>query len=317
MHSDSRLYYAYVVAAATLWGTLGVLAKWLYAYQLSPLSVVWVRAVGAFIGLLVLLAIWRPQLLKVSPGDLPFLAGYGLISVAAFTLLYFETIAASTVGAAAVLLYSAPVFVTLLAFLLFGEPLGRGKLLALGIATVGLVLVVGGYDPARLRVTPVAIATGLGSGLTYGLYSIFGKVALSKYSSWTVVLYTLGFGGFFLSLPRGPAPGIALQQPILAWALLASVAAITIIAFGSYTLGLSRIEAGRASIVCTLEPVVASALGQLAFGEVMGLAQVLGAGLVLLGAAATQLNGRTGSLPGAVASAAGVASLAEDESAGP
>src|SRR4051795_8285079 len=92
-----------------------------------------------------------------------------------FYLLYFFTVRESTVGTAAILLYSSPASVVLLAWIFLKETLGVLRILALALSFGGIFLIVGGYNPAVLEVSPLVLATGLLSGLTYGLYSIFGK----------------------------------------------------------------------------------------------------------------------------------------------
>src|SRR3712207_9489332 len=72
-------------------------------------------------------------------------------------------------------LFRSPAFVVLLAWLFLKEGLGPAKLVSLGLTTGGVILVAGAYDPANLEVTPTVLATGLLAGLTYGLYSIFGR----------------------------------------------------------------------------------------------------------------------------------------------
>src|SRR3712207_9361614 len=57
---------------------------------------------------------------------------------------------------------------------------------------------VGGYDPAALEVGPLVLATGLLSGLTYGLYSIFGKPVAGRLDPTVILSYALGFGTVLL-----------------------------------------------------------------------------------------------------------------------
>ncbi len=98
-----------VAAAASMWGTLGIFAKILYAQGVSFESLVAVRAfVGWLAVLLFLLATQGARSLKVAPRDLAFLLPLGLVGIALFYLLYFYTVRESTVGTAAILLYSAP-----------------------------------------------------------------------------------------------------------------------------------------------------------------------------------------------------------------
>jgi DME family drug/metabolite transporter len=63
----------------------------------------------------------------------------------------------------------------------------------------------------------------------------------------------------------------------------------TALAFGLYTAGLTRLDAGQAAIVATVEPVAAGAIGVALFGEEISAPKLLGALLVLVGAALAQV----------------------------
>ncbi len=207
--------------------------------------------------------------------------------------VYFTAIALTTVAAAAVLLYTAPAWVVLLARPFFGEPITRMKAGAVALVFAGCVLVAG-LGPSAARLSPVGALAGLGAGLTYGLYSIFGKVALQRHSPLTIVVYSLGFGALFLlavsllTTSRGLAPVPAAG----AWALAYVIAVPTVAAYLLYIAGLRRVEAGRASVVATVEPVVAALTGSLMLHEPFGLMQWVGAALVLAGVMLVQGEGR-------------------------
>src|SRR5918997_332831 len=117
---------------ASLLGTLGLFAQILYAQGVSFESLV---AVRAFVGWLAvigfLLATQGARSLRVARRDLAFLLPLGLIGIGTFYLLYFYTVRESTVGTAAILLYSAPAFVVVLAWLFLREPLNAAKVLGL------------------------------------------------------------------------------------------------------------------------------------------------------------------------------------------
>jgi drug/metabolite transporter, DME family len=75
------------------------------------------------------------------------------------------------------------------------------------------------------------------------------------------------------------------------YALLFMLAVVhTSLAFGLYTVGLKRLDAGQAAIVATVEPVVAGAIGVVLLGETLTAPKVLGALLVLAGAALAQVR---------------------------
>ena len=279
-----------VAAAASIWGTLGYFAKLLYAEGVSFEALVAFRAVVGWAAVLFFLFLTKGLgELRIPRRNLVFLAPLGLVGIGAFYLLYFFTVRESAVGTASILLYSSPAFVTLLAWAFLREPLGIIRILALGLTFAGIALVVGAYDPETLEVAPFVIVTGLLSGLTYGMYSIFGKPVAGHLSPAVILSYALGFGAVLLVAFAIPSLDTLAGLPLWCYALLLVLAVVhTTLAFALYTFGLRRLEAGRAAIVATVEPVVAGALGVLLLGEELTVFKVLGALLVLSGAALAQ-----------------------------
>jgi DME family drug/metabolite transporter len=278
--------------AASLWGTLGFFAKVLYAEGVSFEALVAVRAsIGWAAMLLFVLLTKGAGSLRVTRGDFLFLVPLGLVGIGAFYLLYFFTVRESTVGTAAILLYSSPAFVALLAWLFLRETLGTLRLLALALTLGGIFLVVGAYDPAALEVGPLVLATGLLSGLTYGLYSIFGKPLAGHLDPAIILSYALGVGAVLLVLAALPTLHTLVGLSFGSYALLFMLAVVhTSLAFGLYTVGLRRLDAGQAAIVATVEPVVAGALGVVLLGEALTAPKLAGALLVLAGAALAQVR---------------------------
>jgi drug/metabolite transporter, DME family len=289
-----------VAAAASMWGTLGFFAKILYAQGVSFESLVAVRAsVGWLAVISFVLATQGTRSLRVARRDLAFLLPLGLIGIGTFYLLYFYTVRESTIGTAAILLYSAPAFVVVLAWLFLKEPLNAAKGFALLLTVGGILLVTGAYDPANLEVSPKILLTGVLSGLTYGLYAIFGRPLAGHLSPAVILSYALAFGSALLVVAALPTLDTLAGLPASLYALLLMLAVVhTTLAFALYTFGIRHLGAGRAAIVATVEPVVAGILGVTLLSEELTALKVLGALLVLAGAVLAQV--RPGKARGAV-----------------
>ena len=284
-----------VVAAASIWGTLGLFAKILYAQGVSFEALVAVRASVGWVAVMAfVLATGKAKSLRVSGRDLAFLAPLGLVGIGFFYLLYFFTVGESTVGTAAILLYSSPAFVVVLARLFLREALNAAKVLALSLTAGGIFLVAGAYDPSNLEVTPTVLLTGLLSGLTYGLYSIFGRPLTGHLSPSIILSYALFFGSSLLVVAALPTLHTLAGLPASSYAMLFMLAVVhTTLGFALYTFGLARLGAGRAAIVATVEPVVAGVLGTALLGEALTAPKLVGALLVISGAALAQVSRST------------------------
>ena len=185
--SSSKLGTALIILAGCFWGSMGIFVRKLGTYGFSAIQIVSIRiTLAALIFSLVLLVKDRRGF-KISPKDIPLFLGLGFGSILFFTICYFTAITMMPLSTAAILLYTSPVWIMLMSIFFFHEKLDRRKLIALGFAFAGCVL-VSGISGEGMTVTGLLI--GLGSGIGYGLYSILGKVALRKYSSYTVTTYT-------------------------------------------------------------------------------------------------------------------------------
>ncbi len=185
---DNLLGILAVAAAASIWGTLGLLAKMLYAQGVTFEALVAFRVTVGWLAVVGFLAVARgARGFRVARRDLIFLIPQGLVGIGAFYLLMHYTMRESGVGTTTILVYTAPAFVVVLARLFYREPLNAAKIFALVLTIGGILLVVGAYDPSGLKVSSTILLTGLLSGLSYGLYAIFGRPVagrLSPRSSW-------------------------------------------------------------------------------------------------------------------------------------
>ncbi len=271
-----------ILGAGGLWGCIGVFYKLLTAAGLDSMQAVAVRVLAAAALYFVYLLFTDRAALRIRLRDLWCFLGTGLCSLVFFNWCYFNAISRSSMGVAAVLLYTAPIFVMLMSAALFGEALTPQKLAALALAFGGCALVSGVLGGGA--VPAAAIGFGLGAGFGYALYSIFGKFALRRYSSKTVTAWS-----FFVAaagvLPLTRFAGIpaALAAPKGFCGMLGISILCCILPYVLYTAGLSGVEAGRASLLATVEPVVAAVLGIALYGEAVtpqklaGIACVVGA----------------------------------------
>lgn len=283
MKKSPRGAYASILAAAALWGIIGVWNRNLMAAGLSPTGIVVVRNFGGMLLLLAVFAVKDRSVFRMRREHVKYFFGTGIISVVLFTSCYFSCQKICSLAVASILLYTAPSFVVILSAMLWKEPVTKKKLLALALTLVGCACVCGVFD-GGLTVTFTGILLGLGAGFFYALYSVFGRYALAHYSSMTVTVWTFIFAGPASLVMLRPAEMRAVFTAPSAWLLAAGLVVFSTVApYILYTRGLARVESGKASIMASLEPVVAALAGVLIFGEPMGLLTLLGILCVLAG----------------------------------
>ena len=283
MKKSPRGAYASILAAAALWGVIGLWNRNLMAAGLSPTGIVVVRNFGGMLLLLAVFAVKDRSVFRMRREHVKYFFGTGIISVVLFTSCYFSCQKICSLAVASILLYTAPSFVVILSAMLWKEPVTKKKLLALALTLVGCACVCGVFD-GGLTVTFTGILLGLGAGFFYALYSVFGRYALAHYSSMTVTVWTFIFAGPASLVMLRPAEMRAVFTAPSAWLLAAGLVVFSTVApYILYTRGLARVESGKASIMASLEPVVAALAGVLIFGEPMGLLTLLGILCVLAG----------------------------------
>lgn len=279
---SKKIAYLYIALAACLWGIISLFVKELYAAGFTPVQVVSIRALTASFFLLAYAAAKGGKALRIAPSDSRYFIGTGIISVVFFNWCMFKAIQEISVSVATILLYTAPAFVTLLSRVLFRELLSTRKVLALFTTLLGCAGVVGIIPHLDASISSYGLMLGLGSGFFYALYSIFGKAALQKYSSLTVTVYTFLFAALAITPFSKLETALPLFSSATVWVNIVGLGFLsTTLAYLLYTRGLQRIESSRASIIASLEPVVASLLSVFLFSETLSLWQYAGIGLVV------------------------------------
>lgn len=272
-----------VAAASVLWGVLFLFVRSLGAAGFSAMEIVCIRAYGSVFFLFPGLFVTKRSLLRVRLRDGWCFVGTGVFSIVFFSYCYFRNVEVSSAAFASILMYTSPVWVTLLSMIFFRERLGKSKAAALVMAVIGCVL-VSGIAEGLGAVSVPGILLGLGSGIGYGLYSIFGRFALDRgYHPMTVTAYT-----FLLAcvgvLPFVNIPDIAgrfAQNPVLLIPAVCMALFTTAVSFSLYTVGLRYLEPGRAAVLATLEPIVTTLVGTFYYNEALHPVTVAGIALVL------------------------------------
>ena len=270
-----------IIIAGLFWGSMGIFVRHLNGLGFTSIQVACVRLVTAGIIFALILLIKDPKGFKISVKDIPLFLALGLVSILFFTCCYFTAIRLMTMSTAAILLYTSPIWVMVLSVIFLKEKITSRKIIALVLAFAGCVLVSGFGG----KVTVIGVLVGLGSGLGYGLYSIFGTFALKKYSPFTVTCYTFliaGLGSIFVSDPADLISKIssAESMPKLFGFIILTAIVTAVIPFLLYTLGLNRTTASRAAVLATVEPAAATLFGFFVMKETTGVPAVLGIILV-------------------------------------
>lgn len=279
--SEQTIGYGYILLAATCWGLLGPVARWALAAGVQPLEIAFWRAVIGglcFMGHATWLRAHRGAV-SVARRHVPVVLAFGLVGVAFFYSAYQFAVEAGGAALASVLLYTAPAWVALIGGTWLGERITARKALAVALTLLGVTgIALGGAGV--LRITTEALAWGLASALSYALYYPFGKRYFDAYAPATIFACALPVGAL------GLAPFVTFApKGAVAWGALTFIGLVsTYGAYLAYGASLRRLEASRASIVATLEPVVAAFVAFWWWDERFGAWGYVGAVLVITAA---------------------------------
>lgn len=282
MNRERWLGILLVVLATAFWSTSGIFINLVSdGSGVTPVALAFWRDLGTFTALLLGLAVLRPALLRVKRKDLPWLAAMGVLSIGLFHVMWNMNVLINGASVATVIQCNAPIFVTLMGWVLWREPLTWRKIFAVGLAIVGTILIarLGNLDGAQI--TPLGLGVGLVAAVAYGGFSLFGKKLCGDYSAWTILLYVFGFATLAL-LPfqyGSPLPWPLESSVIRDY--IALVLLTTISGFGLYTFALRRLQASVAAITANTEVPFAAILAYFVLGERLDGWQILGALLVI------------------------------------
>ena len=282
-------YVLAVLGGGICWGFMGFFTRHLDKYGIDSDEAIIVRCGIAAVMFGLLLLLTKPAAFKVKKKDIWCFLGSGLLSLLFFTFCYFRAISMMDLSTAAILLYIAPTIVMLLSAILFGEKITPTKILAVVLAFAGCCLVSG--IAGGVSLTAAGLLFGIGSGVGYALYTIFSRYALDRgYSSLTINFYSCLLASVGAAIIWKPFhlmrvmtdTSIPSGTSVPAWVWGVAIGVFScFIPYLLYTYGLTGLENGKASVLASIEPVVASLVGVLYYHEKMSLATAVGIVLVL------------------------------------
>lgn len=285
MKSEQNKGYLMIFTTGVLWGTIGLFSTLLSRLGMNSSSVAFFRLLSAVIFLIPLMLIKGRgfSLFRISKKGLISCMLVGFVSQAFYNLFYMKAIELGGMATAAVLLYTSPVFVAIMSKLLFKEPLGRNRLIAIAVNIAGCILTVTGGDFSEVKLSGFALFMGVAAGFTYGTLPVFSRFGADEEDPYTSSFYGLALGAFLLFFIVKPYNGMGTEwnrQIIL-----------TLIGFGivpsalSYLLyfgGLSKIkETSVVPVLASIETVSASIIGLVVFGQSLTIGKTAGIFLVV------------------------------------
>ena len=284
MDSNIRKY-ALIMLSGILWGTIGLFVKVLDARGSTSEYTTFMRMFFAFLLLFAItLAKEGTASFRIGRNTLISCALLGFVSMSLNNLCYTNAVNRLGMSLAAAILYMAPIFTSIQSKLFFHEKVGRNKLIALAFNVIGCVLAATGGRLSLEGVSVIGLLFGIGAAFAYSTQNIFGRLATDEASPFVVATYNFFFAAAFTLVVARPFSTIddPFEPQLLIWGLLFGLIPTTI-AYLLYFAGIQGLtETSKVPVFCSLELVVATALGAVLFSENLPPASLAGTALILV-----------------------------------
>lgn len=278
------------VCAAFLFSTKPIFIKYLYSLGMEPLPLMWLRMMLA-LPVYIVVGIFASKSLISQPtaGQCLTAAGIGLLGY--YLASYLDLLGLQYVSAQfeRVILYAYPSFVVIIGGLFFAQPLGRRIILPLVLTYGGLVLMYAQdmqlTELAEAKKHQWGVMLILASALSFSLYILFSKKAISTMGSVLFTSIAMGAAALATALHQGVEN--SLQLPQLSSNAWIGVFALTLLAtvLPSFLTSeaIKRIGPAKASMTGTLGPVATTIMAIVWLDEGFSLISLAGMALVILG----------------------------------
>ena len=282
------------IVSGICFGSAGIFVRKL-SENMNSTSIISSRILIAILLLGLWIAVRYPMNFRIKLKDSWIFVGAGVLGTLGLNLCYNFSINELSLSLAAVLIALAPIFVMIFAFFMFHEAITVKKVISIILALVGCVLTSGILENnASMHWSWIGILVGSASAGFYALYSIFSKIGMKKsYPALTITFYSM-LAITVVLLPFTQWDNMAhyiAANPLRNTLFMVMHSLCTAVCpYAFYTVALDHMEAGKASILCSCEPVAAMVFGLFFFGEIPTVLSVTGLIIVLLALAMLVLS---------------------------
>lgn len=292
-----RIYNIMPIISGICFGSAGIFVREL-SENMNSTSIISSRILIAILLLGLWIAVRYPMNFRIKLKDSWIFVGAGVLGTLGLNLCYNFSINELSLSLAAVLIALAPIFVMVFAFFMFHEAITAKKVISIILALVGCVLTSGILENnTSMHWSWIGILVGSASAGFYALYSIFSKVGMKKsYPALTITFYSMLAIAVVL-LPFTQWDNMVhyiVANPLRNTLFMVMHSLCTAVCpYAFYTVALDHMEAGKASILCSCEPVAAMVFGLFFFGEIPTVLSVTGLIIVLLALAMLVLSDKS------------------------
>lgn len=295
-HSDARstLYGAiYGLTAAAVWGGMYVVSD-LVLPVIPPFTLLSIRLIIAAFILGALVSVQRGGLALPAGRDRLTILGVGVIGFGISVGAQFVGTDLSTAVNGTLITSASPAFILVFAATLLRERLSPRRILAVVLATVGVIVII---NPASADFSSATFAGDIAlaiAAITWGLYSVLVRRVSARYDTLVVSLYAI-LGGLILTIPAAAIelatrPVGAVTPSIVLGVIYLGVIS-TAYAMWAWNRAFALVDASAASLFFFAQPLVGTLLSVLLLNQTMTLPLWIGSALIGIGVVLAMLGG--------------------------
>lgn len=260
----------YILIAIFLWSSLGVFVR-LTGVKIHEL-IFYSNLVSVIIQVIIILSL---KYYKSFPAlkDVIVIFVLGCLSLLN-TFSYFYAFVKTTIANSVLTHYTAPIFVAIISPIVLKEKASLKLLIVIIIATVGLLIMLGGFSVDKRHLP--GIVSGLVSGVAYGVLIVMIRM-FAKEINPLIMAFLINISIILILSPFiDRFPINALWSFIIIGVVHSTIAPII------YYKGMKYVTANKAAVLGYLEPFCAIILSYLFLKEKLQLNTLIGGALIVL-----------------------------------
>ena len=281
MISKSRLFgFIEIILASVCFGFLGIFGKLAFNNEISVGELLTYRFILAAFILWACILLFKPKVAEISGKQFLISAGLGIFGYAVFATLYFKAVEGLSVALAALLLYTYPLWVQIIAFFTGDRPT-PWQLMCTAIAFMGLVFLLWGQINVG---SAFAFICGLGSAMAYAIYITISERHQKYIRPMTSSLYVISFAAVALLFFHSPSIAKLESFNVIQGKIIFGIAVLCTIIPMTLVLGsLQKLKKTEVALISMLEPLTATIASWLILNEGLSPLQWIGGFLILAG----------------------------------
>lgn len=284
-----------MIFATLFWGFMGISNRYLNEVNFQPIDIAFTRSIIGAILTTIFLLITNRSAFKVTFKGFMFCALYGIINYSIGISLYSLSVERIPIGVATVLMFSNPIWVTLLNYIFFKEKISFKKMMVILTCIFGCMCIIDIFSTGGQNLDLIGITAGVLDGVTFALQIVMPRFVEKTISKDSILLYSFWSSAicliFFADIPRLASGIINSPNPLFYFGNVLSIGVLsTFVANTFYVNSTKYIGTSLPSMMVALEPTFATVLAFFIFGESMKPIQILGTLIVIGSVMALELN---------------------------